>query len=326
NSGLSQPLKLTLAEQRWINEHQEIKVLLYGDDNTAPAAFIDDNGAVRGISTDVLALMTLKTGVKFTFHTVQSLDEITRELNSDDANMVAALAPSSGRRQQMLFSNPFIRTAFALVTAKDNDSVMRLTDLRGKKLALVKHAALSDNIATRYPEIKQITFDNDDDMFNAVASGKVDAAVVLLMTADYRVSNRFPDKIKIVNTVGDITAHVAFAVSKGDPELRDILNKVLDTLPPDELELLANRWRPNNMVVVNNFWGEHRTSLLIIVIAALCVLLLAIARAFWLRREVSNAANQVKTLQKLLDGMPFPITSGVIKPTLVRRKIFINRR
>lgn len=308
NSGLSQPLKLTLAEQRWINEHQEIKVLLYGDDNTAPAAFIDDNGAVRGISTDVLALMTLKTGVKFTFHTVQSLDEITRELNSDDANMVAALAPSSGRRQQMLFSNPFIRTAFALVTAKDNDSVMRLTDLRGKKLALVKHAALSDNIATRYPEIKQITFDNDDDMFNAVASGKVDAAVVLLMTADYRVSNRFPDKIKIVNTVGDITAHVAFAVSKGDPELRDILNKVLDTLPPDELELLANRWRPNNMVVVNNFWGEHRTSLLIIVIAALCVLLLAIARAFWLRREVSNAANQVKTLQKLLDGMPFPIT------------------
>lgn len=308
NSGLNQPLSLTLTEQRWINEHPEIKVLLYGNDNTAPAAFIDDSGAVRGIAADVLALMALKTGVKFTFHTVQSLDELTHQLNSCNANMVAALAPSSGRRQQMLFSNPFIRTAFALVTAKDNENVMRLTDLRGKKLALVREAALTHEISIRYPEIQQVIFDNDEDMFNAVASGKIDAAVVLLMTADYQVSNRFRNKLKIINTVGDITAHVAFAVSKNDPELRDILNKVLKTLPPDELELLAKRWRPTNMVVVNNFWGEHRLTLIVTAAIALCILALAIARAFWLRREVSNAAKQITTLQKLLDSMPFPIT------------------
>ncbi|MEB5974919.1 PAS domain-containing protein [Pantoea dispersa] len=38
------------------------------------------------------------------------------------------------------------------------------------------------------------------------------------------------------------------------------------------------------------------------------ILVLAIFRALWLRREVSNASSQVKTLEKLLDVMPFPIT------------------
>ncbi|MCW6034641.1 transporter substrate-binding domain-containing protein [Pantoea sp. JK] len=307
-NGINQPLDLTPSEQRWISVHPEINVLLYGKDNTAPAAFIDDSGMIRGIAADVLALMALKTGVKFRFRSVESLQDLTRLLSSHEADMVAALAPSPGRSQEMLFSDPFVRTAFALVTAEDNNIVKRLSDLRGKKLALVGQAALSSEIATRYPEIRQVLFDTDEDMFKAVARGDVDAAVVLLLTANYQVNNRFRNKIKVVNTLGDITAHIAFAVSKNSPELCNILNKVLRALSPGEMELLAQRWRPNNMVIVNNFWGENRTFIILSAAVLLLVFSLAMVRTFWLRRKVLNASNQIKTLQHLLNAMPFPLT------------------
>jgi len=49
-----QPVQLTPAEARWVEQHPTVNVLLYGRYNTAPIAFLDSDNQVRGIAVDVL--------------------------------------------------------------------------------------------------------------------------------------------------------------------------------------------------------------------------------------------------------------------------------
>jgi len=311
---LKQPLKLTDAEHTWIQSHPVVNVLLYGEDNTAPAAFFDDSGNVRGIAIDVLSQVALKTGLRFSFKSNSDMEALIRDINSSRADMAAALAPSQERREQLLFSYPYSRSAFALITAQDNDSVKRLADLRGKRLALIRKAALGVLIAERYPEIKLVYYKNDADLFESVIDGKADALVGLLISAEYQLNNRYRGQLKISNIVGSNPAQFSFAVGKADPELLSILNKFMMTIPPDELEMIANRWRPNNMIVVDNFWQRNRFSVMVIILVSGFALLAILAWLLWLQQQVEKGKRlrlqmkeQVQMLERLMDALPFPM-------------------
>lgn len=311
---LMQPLNLSASELRWLQDHPTVKVLLYGADNSAPMAFVDREGGVRGVAIDVLGMVAVKTGMKFSFQRGETINGLLDEVNTKQADMIAAIAPSSERLEEVLFSQPYARSAFALITTSDNNSVKQLADLRGKKLALVKQAALTGYISQHYPEIQIVEFNNDDELFGSVLQGKTDAAIGLMMSADYKVNNVYHGKLKIANTVGDFTAYISFGIGKDDPELLSIINKVLIAVPPYELEMIANRWRPNNMVVVDSFWERNRTLLISTAAVSLLVLLLAIARTFWLRRQIQTEtrrrrklSTQVNLLERLIETMPFPI-------------------
>lgn len=309
---LMQPLNLSTSELRWVQDHPTVKVLLYGADNSAPMAFVDRTGGVRGIAIDVLGMVAVKTGMKFSFHREETINGLLDEVNTPNADMIAAIAPSNKRLEKVFFSQPYARSAFALITASDNNSVKQLADLRGKKLALVKQAALTGYISQNYPDIKIVEFNNDAELFGSVLKGKTDAAIGLMMSADYKVNNVYHGKLKIANTVGNFTAYISFGVGKDDPELLSILNKVLMAVPPYELEMIANRWRPNNMVVVDR--ERNRTLLIGAAAVTLLILLLAIARTFWLRRQIKKEtrrrrqlSTQVNLLERLIETMPFPI-------------------
>ena len=311
---LNQSLKLTPDEQEWIKLHPEVKVILYGDDDTAPAAFLDQTGNVRGLAVDILAIAGLKTGLRFSFQPNSNMESLTQEIKENRADMVAALAPSQERQKDLNFSYPFTRSAFALITANKNSSIRTLSDLRGKRLAVIKKAALAKFISTRYPEIKLIYYDNDDELFSSVIKGEADALVGVLFSAEYQISNRYRGELKIVNTVGSNPAYFSFATGKSNFLLNSILNKVLMAIPPNELEILANRWRPNNLIVIDSFWHRHRFAVISLALGAGLVLLAISAWLLWLRRQVEKGnrlrqkmKEQLQTLERLMDGLPFPM-------------------
>ncbi|WP_254633485.1 transporter substrate-binding domain-containing protein [Pantoea sp. GbtcB22] len=305
---INQPLDLTKEERNWISHNPNVSVLLYGRDNLAPVAFIDSDGTLRGIATDVLNIVTIKTGLKFNFKAVSTLGELEKRIHSHDDDMVAAMTPSNERAGQMLFTYPYIRTAFSLITNKKNNEVKNISDLRGKKLGILKGAALINFISENYPEIKLVIFDNDEKMFSSAANNSVDAIVGLLITSDYKISLGYRERLKVVNVIGSGAAFVSFALGKDKPELKSILNKVLISLPPEELSIMANRWRPNNLLIVDDFWGRNRILLITLTSSLLVILLFVVIRSIWLRKSASLAAAQAQMLEKLLNDVPFPIS------------------
>lgn len=306
-SHLNKSLNLTEQEKTWINQHPVIKVVLYGADNTAPVAFVDSDGILRGVAADVLNIISIKTGLKFTFQTVSALNELEKRVDARDVDMVAAITPSAERAKYMLFTYPYIRTAYSLILNKNSD-IEKLSDLRGKKVGVLKGADMQGYLAANYPEVKVVTFNDNGAMYDSVANNDIDATISLLMTAEYSINTNYRDKLKVVNLVSSKVAFASFGVGKDKPELRDILNKILVDIPPDELAMMANRWRPNDLVIAVDFWGKNRGIIISITVLFFLILLVAIIRTVWLRKDISQAAAQTRMLERLLDDMPFPIS------------------
>lgn len=106
---LMQPLNLNASELRWVQDHPTVKVLLYGADNSAPMAFVDRAGGVRGIAIDVLGMVAVKTGMKFSFQRVETINGLLDEVSTPAGDMIAAIAPSNERLAKVLFSQPYAR-------------------------------------------------------------------------------------------------------------------------------------------------------------------------------------------------------------------------
>src|SRR5690606_25907714 len=109
-----------------------------------------------------------------------------------------------------------------------------------------------------YPEIEIVHVGNESQLLSTVLEGKADAAVGILIMSDYQIFTNFQDKLKVVSIVGDAPVWISFGVGLSNPELQGILDKILLSIPPVELENLANRWRPNELVVVDSFWYRYR--------------------------------------------------------------------
>lgn len=309
-------LLLTPDEKTWLARHPVVKVALYGGDKAAPLSFIDSNGPLlRGMVSDLLYAVSVRTGLRFDFITVDTTSEILKLVNTADADMFASMTASAERTKQILFTRPYLRSAFALTVASKNKEIKSLPDLRGKTLALVKNSGIEGTIKARYPEIKILPLENETEIMDSVASGKADGAASILLMADYQIKTHYAGKLKVVATLGDQPAWISFGVGRADPELRSILDKVLLSIPPVEIESLANRWRPSDLVVVDSFWSRYRTVLVTGGLVTTAIILLLMGWALTLRREIKRKAalrrqlnDQLAQMQTLVSSMPFPVS------------------
>ncbi|MXP57135.1 transporter substrate-binding domain-containing protein [Pantoea sp. Taur] len=308
-------LDFTPAERAWMKTHPAVNVVLYSGDKAAPISFIDGNGTLRGMVGDLLSVVAIKTGLRFTFSTVDTTSELLRKVNTTEADMFASLTPSPQRALEILFTRPYLRSAFALTVRSNNNDIHSLPDLRGQTLAMVKNTGVEAMVRARFPEITILPVENEKDLMQSVLDGNATAAVSILTMADYQIKTHYATRLKIVATVGEQPAWISFGVGKADPELRGILDKVLISIPPIEIENMANRWRPSDLVVVDNVWVRFRPIVMVSALSAGVILLLLAGWTWYLRREIRRKAalrrqlnDQLAQMRTLVTSMPFPVS------------------
>ena len=314
NQSLNTP-PFTAEERKWMMAHPVIKMVMFSQDKAAPMTIIDQSGALRGMVSDLITLVTLKTGLRFSFETVDTSQELVNRVNSADFDMFASLTPSAQREQQILFTRPYLRSTFALTTRVGNNDIHSLPDLRGKRLAMVANTSVENMVHARYPEIEIVPVQNITEMMAKVEKGQADAGVDILVMVDYQIKTHFQNKLKMVSAIGSSPAWVSFGVGRADPELRSILDKVLLSIPPVEIEELANRWRPSDLIVYDSFWQRYQAVLIASIIFFVLLMLMVIGWSLYQRQIIRRKAElrrelnvQLAQLQALVTSMPFPVS------------------
>lgn len=293
-------LNFTDQEKAWIARHPDVNVLIYSQDNAAPVSFIDNKGVLRGVVADLFSVVSLRTGLRFRFETGDTTDDLIAKVNHGQADMLASVTPSEVRQNQILFTRPYLRSAFSLATSTSRNDIHTLADLRGKRLALVKNIGIEQMLRDRYPEIKIVHVGNESQLLSSVTSGDADAAIGILVMTDYQIYTNFQDQLKVVAIVGESPAWISFGVGLASPELQSILDKVLLSISPIELENVANRWRPNELVVVDSFWYRYREVLIATGVFSGVLVLLALGWALYLRRQIARKAALRRQLNEQL--------------------------
>ncbi|WP_095078852.1 transporter substrate-binding domain-containing protein [Pseudomonas sp. Irchel s3h17] len=301
----------TASEQRWLNAHPRVRVAV--DGSFVPLSFFSREGEFRGVAADVLARLTLRTGLKFDIQQGFSVPELIERIESKQADVLVSLTPSLEREHALRFTRPYLNTPYVLVNRTFADAPATLDDMNGRRLVLTRGSAIKDMVAERYPGIRVLIADNAQIAMNMVASGEADATVSSLISARYMISRQFRDQLQITSTVGTSSAHMAFATARDSPELFSILDKAMFSIPPEEMDELTNRWR-SGAVVDDSYWLRYRSTIIQGFSIAGLLLLVALGWIGYLRvlmrkrEQVERALNdQLEFMRVLIDGTPHPI-------------------
>jgi len=222
------------------------------------------------------------------------------------------LIPTPERETFMRFTHSFATSSFAVVTANSDTKFDGLQSLGGKRLAIANGQAVIPMLREEYPQIKLINPATTLDSLSMVASGSADAAMMSLSIARYYTSRLYDGRLQIVGITSGNSATTNFAMRRSDTELQSILNKVILSIPPDEMNSITNRWRPN-AAMSGQTWRDYRQVIAEIVAVALLIVASILVKVFFLRREVRKRKaveqelnDQLQFLQTLSDAMPQP--------------------
>ncbi|WP_411385199.1 ATP-binding protein [Pseudomonas sp. MPB03] len=295
-----QALHFSVKEQRWLDAHPRIKVAV--NENFLPLTFFDEQGHLRGIGADVLARISLRTGLKFDVQRGDSVDDLIGQIKSGKADVLATAIPSAELEDELRFTRPYLANPFVLVVPL-RAKVLTLDHMAGKRLALVRGNVLREFLLEQFPRVQLVAAQNAADAMAMVAAGTADAAINPLISARYMISRQYRDTLQVTSTVGTLPAYVALATNPDALALHSILDKALLSISPEEMDELTNRWR-SEVVIDNSYWLRNRTTILRGFTVAALLLLVAFGWGVYLRRlleqlrvakESADEANRAKT-------------------------------
>ncbi len=268
-------IEFTPEERAWMAAHPVVRV---GHDPTyAPYAIEDSPGKIVGIDPDYLALIARRTGLRFQNEVRVDWLTMMADFKAGQVDMLMSLGYAPEREQFLIYTHAYCYAPDVIVTRDDTPVLFELSDLRGRKIALVRgYAGLQTMLKTTVPDCVIEEYPTTVEAMVAVARGNAYGMITDAVNASYVVKTRHLANLRLgaVLESRGIANENYFGVRKGLPELAGILNKVLASITPAERQAISSRWVGVEFVE-NRWWPMAFKIAAVIATLAVIVFLLA---------------------------------------------------
>ena len=194
-----------------------------------------------GYDADVAKLLAKDWGVKANIVPVTGPNRIPYLQTGKVDLLVASLAITPARAEQVQFSKPYAAATIVLYGKKDL-SIKSGADLKGLRVGVARASTQDVAVTKAAPEGTEIRrFDDDASAMQALISGQVDAigcsVTVAAQIAKRVPPNTFEDKFTLVQQ------SMGIAMRKGQDELLKAVNEFVEKNTANgELNKLYNKW------------------------------------------------------------------------------------
>ncbi|MDF3001515.1 MAG: signaling protein [Bacillota bacterium] len=198
-----------------------------------PIEYFDkESNGFTGINADIMALISEKSGLKFSYLKAHSYTEALRKISDDQAVMLTGAGQSAywSDLHGLLLTEPYLTASVVLVKNKN------VNNLDSATAALVRDSLSSaEYIKKTNPEIRILYFNSPLECFEAVNSGRASITYANSYVAEKFLESPRLDNLEIVRTE-NITEEISIAVSESaNPILLSILNKSLRSISDAQL-------------------------------------------------------------------------------------------
>lgn len=274
--------------------HQNGKdVITYSSSGEAyPFLFENEKQQLDGMLVEYLSLLSSRTGLGFDY-VVPELN-LESSYNSYSADIVPVLYRDSTktRAAQWLLTKPFMSASFSKVTL-DKAKLESHTEKKGILLSVSKQGIIN---VSEYEDRNIIRYRNMKQILDDLRAGKISAAYVPNDITYSMILNDSSEGFVIDKEEG-ITYSIAFAVSKKNIELKNVLNSIIDTVSDEEIEKLRRNYRQFDLVYGYDSGNVNKLIALVLVVfitlSYLAYLLLVNLR-YKVRLAELNAGNEEK--------------------------------
>jgi signal transduction histidine kinase len=176
-----------------------------------------------------------------------------------------------------------------------------MEDLSGKTVAVVEGFLVHKVLADNYPDINLLICKSNKDALMTVSSGKALGFIGSLLSTPFMINEYGLKNLKASAPSALQDATVAMGIRNDWPELRDIINKVLDAMPAAEKAAVINNWSS-----VKIDYGVRPREVLkwILIFSAisLALLLLLLSWNWTLRNQVNLRTAKLERNNKSLEA------------------------
>lgn len=232
-------IRLTPEEKQWLAAHPVIR---FGSNpRWAPLEFIDREGIPQGISHDYLERFGQVLGVDFRHVPLASWAEAQAKLRSGEVDLLTSLNKASSRKDEFAFTPPYLSLQTAIFTREDTPYVGDVSELKGRKVAVVPGYGVKEYLVPKCPEM-EVTYAKDvPTALRMLQDGTVDAYVGSLLIASHYIQAGGHGRIKVAGET-PFVYQPAFTCRKEWSLLADILDKALEDVSDDEKNAIARKW------------------------------------------------------------------------------------
>lgn len=288
-------LILSEEEKNYIKNSDIIKVAAAPE--KAPVQYFSEGGELKGISKDILDYISRQTGLRFETQFVRTQKEYNELLESGEADVAIGVPydQETAALHGIALTTPYIKSQVSMAVNKKID----LTDLSGKRLALPEGYFHDEEIPG---PVKQ--YDSLEACLEAVNSGAADYCYGNGYSIQYYFNQKRYSNVSLISQSGG-SQGLCIGVSKpADPELLTILNKVVKTIPEQEIQsiIYANTLKPQENITLSSYIDANPKQSLFIVVGALTLLFLLLA--IYLRTRMKSqlqAAVEYERNQRIVE-------------------------
>jgi len=239
---LKESVVLTDEERAWLaNNPGPFKVGAELD--WPPYDFVQD-GIVSGYSNDLLRLAADKIGLTLEFTHGHTWAALLRQFDAGKLDILPAIYSTPERERRYALTPGYIANPTVLVV-REGDSAQGLSDLAGRRVAVIDAYSITTLMAERYPEIIQHKVGNVVEGLKAVSFGQVDGFIDSFAVINYMLQTNVLPNLQMVGEVAllnsdETTLHMA--VTKQKPILLRLLKRGLAAVRQEQRAVLYRRW------------------------------------------------------------------------------------
>lgn len=127
------------------------------------------------------------------------------------------------------------------------------------------------------------------------------------------IDHYYPNQLKYEIMADEAPALVSFAIPRGDQELKQILNKALDNIPPKSILFISSKWVKLPDIKIDT-WHLYNKQFYIVITLSIFIILSFLLWGGYLSREVrmrkqsqADLENQLSFRKTLSNSIPIPV-------------------
>ena len=216
------------------------KIRIGTEGTYAPYTFHDSTGKLTGFDVDIAEAIAKKIGVKTEFIETK-WDGMFAGLDAKRFDIIVnQVGINADRQKKYDFSDPYISSKAVLIVRKDNTSINKFEDLKGKKSAQSLTSNLGKKATSYGATLVQV--DGFNQSIDLLTSKRVDATINDSLSFLDLMKQKPDSPLKVVAEESDADK-CGVMLNKGNKELLDATNKALADIKADGTYLaISNKY------------------------------------------------------------------------------------
>jgi diguanylate cyclase (GGDEF)-like protein len=232
-------IQFTAEEQAYIDRAVPVKMCV--DPDWVPFERINEQGQHEGIAADLVQLVAQRVGLRIELLPLKSWEEMLAASKSKRCQIMSFLNRTPARDQWLIFTEPIFSDPNIIITREEHPYIGDLRGVRAEKVALPRGTMVEERIRRDFPNLSVVLTGSEPEAISKVSNREADMTIRSLIVAAYTIKKEGLFNLKIAGQIPEYTNHLRIGVLKEETLLRDILDKGVGTITPQEREAISNR-------------------------------------------------------------------------------------